>query len=48
MPRGYKKGQSQLKVEICTGVYEERTWAREAKEYALLEAVAGNGWWKKA
>jgi hypothetical protein len=26
-------------VEFCTGVYEERTWAHEAEESPLLEAV---------
>jgi hypothetical protein len=33
------KGQSQDR-ELCTGVCEERTWARESEEYPLLEAVA--------
>jgi hypothetical protein len=29
----------QLSVEFCTGGCEERTWAREAEESPLLEAV---------
>jgi hypothetical protein len=34
------KGQSQFRVQFCTGGCEERTWAREAEESPLLEAVA--------
>jgi hypothetical protein len=26
--------------QFCTGVYDERTWGREAEESILLEAVA--------
>jgi hypothetical protein len=33
-------GQSEKKVWFCTGGCEERTWAREAEESPLLEAVA--------
>jgi hypothetical protein len=33
------KEQSQLR-EFCTGVYQDRTLAREAEESPLLEAVA--------
>jgi hypothetical protein len=34
------KGQSWLRVQFCTGSCEERTWACEAEESPLLEAVA--------
>jgi hypothetical protein len=33
-------GVSQLRVEFCTGVRDDRTLAREAEESPLLEAVA--------
>jgi hypothetical protein len=29
-----------LRVELCTGGREDRTWTREAEESSLLEAVA--------
>jgi hypothetical protein len=31
---------SQLKVQFCAEVYEDRTSAREAEEFSLLGAVA--------
>jgi hypothetical protein len=34
----------QLRVEFCTRGCEDRTWAREAEGFLLLEAVAVNGW----
>jgi hypothetical protein len=39
---------SQLSVdtEFCTGICEERTWAREAEESPLLKPLPGNGWWR--
>jgi hypothetical protein len=35
------KGRSQLKFEFCTGVCEERTWAREAEESPVRSRCQG-------
>jgi hypothetical protein len=40
LPRYYKQGTRLELSQFCTGVCEERTWARQAEESPLLEAVA--------
>jgi hypothetical protein len=35
-----EKENSDWPCQLCTGVCKERTWAREAEESPLLEAVA--------
>jgi hypothetical protein len=38
--RGVIRKIIEVPSQYCTGVCEERTWAREAEESLLLEAVA--------
>jgi hypothetical protein len=38
--RFYKQGTRLELSQFCMGVCEERTWAREAEESPLLEAIA--------
>jgi hypothetical protein len=41
VPRSYEQRTKLVisLVELCMGGCEERTWAREAEEYPLLEAI---------
>jgi hypothetical protein len=39
VPKCYKQGKKSVESELCTGGCEDRTWACEAEEYPLLEAV---------
>jgi hypothetical protein len=40
VPRCYRQGAKSVESQFCTGGCEERTWAREAVEFPILEAVA--------
>jgi hypothetical protein len=46
VPRCYKQGKRLELSQFCTGVCEDRIWTRKVEEAPLLEAVAGNGWWR--
>jgi hypothetical protein len=40
VPKYYKEGTKSVESEFCTGDCDERTLAREAKEFPLSEDVA--------